>query len=279
MDEDRQNKPDELFSQAWYRRIGIALAGPIMNYLLAFVLFALVAGISGVLRPSTQPVIGDIVPGLPAAQAQLRSGDVVRQIDGATVATWDQMAQIIHERAGQTLKLNVSRPSETQGSSTDITVSITPLKDPQHGIGLIGIVPKIDKIRPGFRGSISSAAHDIQAWTMQPLTYLFQSAKKMEGPKELSGPIGIARMVTKATKEGFSYVVYLIAIISTGLGLFKLFPIPMLDGGHVFMYLIEGIMRRPLSRKALQVANTFGLSIVLTIFLYASYQDVLRWHK
>ena len=69
----------------------------------------------------------------------------------------------------------------------------------------------------------------------------------------------------------------MIAIISTGLGLFNLFPIPVLDGGHILLYTIEGIIRRPLSRRVMQVANAIGLSVVLTIFLYASYQDVLRW--
>jgi regulator of sigma E protease len=72
-------------------------------------------------------------------------------------------------------------------------------------------------------------------------------------------------------------VIYLIAIISTGLGLFNLFPIPILDGGHILLYTIEGVIRRPLNKKALQVAQAVGLSLVLTIFLYASYQDVLRW--
>ena len=72
-------------------------------------------------------------------------------------------------------------------------------------------------------------------------------------------------------------MIYLIAIISTGLGLFNLFPIPVLDGGHILLYTIEGIIRRPLSRRTMQVAHAIGLSFVLLIFLYASYQDVLRW--
>ena len=117
-----------------------------------------------------------------------------------------------------------------------------------------------------------------KAWTLQPLRYMAQKLRHFEGPKELSGPLGIARMVNKATKEGISYVVYLIAIISTGLGLFNLFPIPVLDGGHVFLYLIEGLRRRPLSTRTLQWANMAGLAVVMLVFIYASYQDVLRLH-
>lgn len=276
--DDRTQAPDEFFSQPWYRRSVIALAGPAMNYLLSFILFALVAGVWGVFQPSTLPLVGDIVPGLPAAEAHLQSGDKIVQIDKTPVATWDDMATMIHGKAEQHVNLSVER-KDAAGTTQTLHISIIPKRDPQQGVGLIGIVPQIDKIKPSLRGCVSDSLHQIKVWTLQPLKYLSQSVSHFQAPKELSGPLGIAQMVTKATKEGASYVIYLIAIISTGLGLFNLFPIPVLDGGHVFLYTIEGILRRPLSRRAMQTANAIGLSLVLTIFIYASYQDVLRWHK
>jgi regulator of sigma E protease len=271
--DERQHKPDEFFSQAWYRRIAIALAGPAMNYLLAFVLFALVAIVWGILQPSSKPVIGDVVPGLPAAQAQLKGGDTIRSINGSAVVGWEEMATMIHASPDKKVVLEVQRPDVAK----PLQITVIPQRDPQQGIGLIGIMPQVDRIKPGLAGGVQSAYRDIKLWTLQPLSYLSQKIRTFEGPRELSGPLGIAHMVTKATKEGLSYVIYLVAIISTGLGLFNLFPIPVLDGGHVFLYLIEGIIRRPLSRRVMQFANALGLSIVLTIFLYASYQDVLRW--
>jgi regulator of sigma E protease len=274
--DERQNRPDEFFSQAWYRRIAIALAGPVMNYVLAFVLFAVVAGVWGVLSPSDKPVIGDVLPGLPAAQAKLQAGDQVERINGVTIASWEQLASFIHDKAGQPLQLEIRRATAAGTSSS--TLALTPQKDPATGVGLIGIVPQVDHVKPGFAKSFVYAGRDIQTWTMQPLHYLSEKAAHLEGPKDLSGPLGIAQMVTKATKEGVSYVVYLIAIISTGLGLFNLFPIPVLDGGHIFLYLIEGLLGRPLTRKTMAFANAVGLSIVLTIFVYASYQDLLRLH-
>jgi regulator of sigma E protease len=273
--DERQNQPDEFFSQPWYKRSLIALAGPFVNYTLAFVLFAFVAGVWGILQPSDQPIVGDMVAGLPAAQSQLHIGDRIRRINGHAVDTWEQMATYIHGAPDQTLTLDIERDSDKGPAS--LSFPVIPKRDPQNGVGLIGIMPRVDKVKPGFRGSFSAAGRDLKAWTLQPLHYLSQKIRHWEGPKELSGPIGIAQMVTKATKEGVSYVIYLIAIISTGLGLFNLFPIPVLDGGHIFLYVIEGIIRRPLSRKVMQAANAVGLSLVLTIFLYASYQDVLRW--
>ena len=276
--DERDDKPDEFFSQPWYRRNLIALAGPIMNYVLAFALFALVAGVWGTLKPSDQAVVGDVIPGLPASVAKLQQNDRVVSINGIAVGSWEEMAKTIHEHPDEKLSVVIQRADGVREKrAQNLNLVLTPQRDAQSGIGLIGIVPKVDKVRPGFVGSFGAAYQDVKMWTMQPLNYLSSKLRHFEGPKELSGPLGIAQMVTKATREGVSYVIYLIAIISTGLGLFNLFPIPVLDGGHVLLYTIEGLIRRPLSKRAMQLAHAVGLSFVLTIFLYASYQDVLRW--
>lgn len=275
--EERTNSPDEFFSQAWYRRIVIALAGPTMNYILAFVLFAFVAGVWGVLQASPRAEIGELVPGLPASVAKLESGDVIRQIDGKPIESWEEMARAIHGRPDMQTVLDVERPSNDSKPPQKLKITVTPKRDPQQGVGLIGVTPRVDRVKPGFQGSLQAAVRDLKIWTFQPLRYISEKIRSLEGPKELSGPLGIAHMVTKATKEGIAYVIYLIAIISTGLGLFNLFPIPVLDGGHVLLYTIEGIIRRPLSKRVMQAATVLGLSVVLTIFLYASYQDIIRF--
>jgi len=275
--DDRAGKRDEFFSQPWYRRNLIALAGPAMNYALAFVLFTIVAGVWGILQPSTQPIVGEVIPGLPAAAAKLQENDRVLTINGKSVASWEEMANAIHQNPEKAVALVIERAGADGQASQKLHLVLTPKLDPQLGLGLIGIMPRVDKIKPGVKGSFKAACVDLKMWTLQPLHYLSSKVRRFEGPKELSGPIGIAQMVTKATKEGLAYVIYLIAIISTGLGLFNLFPIPILDGGHILLYTIEGIIRRPLSRRAMQVANAVGLSLVMVIFLYASYQDVMRW--
>lgn len=275
--EEGGTKKDEFFGQPWYGRATIALAGPVMNYVLAFVLFVVVAWGWGTLKPSKEPVIGDMVLGLPAANAKLEIGDRVRSINGKAVATWEEMAAIIHDMPDKKVTLDIERAGEAGKPAKTLKVNLVPQKDKQRGMGLIGVMPKVEKVKLTLGGSMQSAVRDIKMWTLQPLQYIGQKIRSMEGPKELSGPLGIAHMMTKATKEGTAYVIYLIAIISTGLGLFNLFPIPVLDGGHVFLYVIEGIIRRPLSKKALGVANALGFALIMTIFLYASYQDIMRW--
>src|SRR5205814_10502551 len=119
------------------------LAGPAMNYLLAFILFVLVAAVWGTLRPSDQPVVGEVIPGLPAAQFQLKSGDRIAKINGQNMATWDQMARFIHDKPNQKLHLEVERP-QNSGRAQRLEIDLTPRRDPQQGIGLIGIMPRVD---------------------------------------------------------------------------------------------------------------------------------------
>jgi regulator of sigma E protease len=270
--DEHTNSPDEFFSQPWYRRIAIAAAGPAMNYVVAFVLFAVSAYVWGVIQPSAQPVIGEVLAGFPAAAAHVQPGDRVLSMDGVSVRNWQDLADRIHEKSGKNVTLEVRRKE----SAGPLEIFITPMTDPQRNVGVIGILPEIEKVKVGFWGSMGISIKDIGAWTMQPINYLSKKIRRWEGPKELSGPLGIAEMVSKATREGLPYVIYLMAIISTGLGLFNIFPIPILDGGHIMLYTIEGIIRRPLSRRMMALANTIGLSILLTLFIYASYQDVLR---
>lgn len=151
--DERQHKPDEFFSQAWYRRVAIALAGPAMNYLLAFVLFAWVAAAWGIYQPSDQPIVGELIAGLPAADAHLQVGDRIEAINGQSVKSWDDMAQLIHQKPDQKLILDVERLASNQ--TQHIHVALVPRRDPQHGVGLIGIMPRADIVRPGFRGSFT----------------------------------------------------------------------------------------------------------------------------
>jgi regulator of sigma E protease len=170
--EERKDSPDEFFSKPWYQRIAIALAGPTMNYLLAFVLFALTAGIWGVLQPSSEAIIGDIVEGLPAAMSKLQPGDKILAINQTPITNWDMLARFIHERPDQKLTLSVERRDAKSNTAQSMQILLTPQKDPASGVGLIGVVPKFDKVKPGVLGSLKAASRDIKAWTMQPLRYI-----------------------------------------------------------------------------------------------------------
>src|SRR5882672_7929365 len=162
--DERQNKPDEFFSQPWYRRNLIALAGPLMNYVLAFVLFALVAGVWGILQPSSQPIVGDIIPGLPASVAGFQENDRILKINGAPIVSWEEMANLIHTHPDEALHVELERSLPSRPTPRQLKMVLTPKRDPQMGVGLIGIMPKVDKVRPGVKGSFVAAYRDIKVW-------------------------------------------------------------------------------------------------------------------
>ncbi|MBI3292424.1 MAG: RIP metalloprotease RseP [Elusimicrobia bacterium] len=263
--------PDEFFAQSWYRRIAIALAGPGINYVLAFLLFTGVLWVWGTSRPSSQPIIGEVVPSLPAAQAHLQAKDRVVSINGQPMTTWEEMAQFIHTRPGQSLALIIRRDGQ------EFTRTLFPQVDPQRKIGLIGVVPLMETHRLSLWAAGEEGARDLVRWTMLPLHYLAEKVKRREAPKELAGPVGIAQMISSAAKAGIAPLLYLIAVISTGVGLFNVFPIPMLDGGHVLLYLWEGVSRRRLTQRVVQVSNAIGIPLLALIFVYALFQDLERW--
>ncbi len=261
--------PRDFFAQPWHRRVAVVLAGPAMNYVLAFVLFSLVALRWGDPRPSSEPVIGELVAGYPAQAAGLQPGDRVLSVAGEPVATWEDLAKRIHGFPDQAVNLEVQRKEER------LTFSVTPRRDRQRQVGLIGIAPATVYERVGVLGALNRGVRQTVGWSLFTLKYLGHKAAEREKP-DLAGPIGIASVVAKATKSGMQDFLYLIALISVGIGLFNLFPIPLLDGGHLMFYLWEGITRRPATRKVMQMANVFGLTVLLGILFFATYSDIQR---
>lgn len=261
--------PRDFFSQPWYRRVLIVLAGPGMNYVLAFVLFAAVAFLWGEPRPSGEPVIGELMPGYPAQEAGLLPGDKIVSVSGKDVTTWKELASSIHQYPDQTVSLSIVRESETK------SLDIRPRKDPINGVGLIGIAPATIYEKVGFFPAISRGAQQTVGWSLFTLEYLGQKIVRREKP-DLAGPLGIASVVAKATRSGAKDFLYLIALISVGIGLFNIFPIPLLDGGHLMFYVWEGITRKPVTRKVMQAANVVGLTFLLGILLFATYSDIQR---
>jgi len=261
--------PRSFFAQSWQRRIGIVLAGPLMNYLLAFVLFASVAYLWGEPRPSHEPVIGELMEGYPAQQAGLLPGDRIVAVAGAKIARWEDLAGEIHRFPGRPIALEFVRDSETK------TVQLTPKADPVTRIGLIGIAPETVYHKVAFFPALRRGAEQIVGWSLFTVHYLGLKIVRREKP-DLAGPISIATVVAKATKAGLKDFLYLIALISVGIGLFNLFPIPMLDGGHAVFFLWEGIFRKPLHRKIMERANAVGLALLLGILLFATYSDIQR---
>jgi len=265
--ESGQKATDEYFSKPWYSRTIVAFAGPLMNYLLAFVLFAAVILAVGDPSPSNDPVIGDVAQGYPAAAAGLAAGDRIISIDGKPVTDWQSVADTIHAKTGA-LALVYRRGTQ------DFSVRLTPKIDSQK-IGMIGVAPAMIYEKKGVGSAVSLAAHQCYFWTAFTIKTLASKIYHKEKP-DVSGPIGIVQMVGKAAHSGMANMVFLIALLSVAVGLFNLFPIPILDGGQIMLFLWEAISRRRLTEKLVNGANSIGFAVLAFIFVFATYNDIVR---
>jgi regulator of sigma E protease len=261
--------PDEFLGQPWYRRLVIAFAGPFTNYVLAVFLFVIVIYFWGLAKPVEEPVIGEVLAGYPAAEAGMRAGDRVLKIENTAVTSWIQMAELLHSYPDRKIVLTVQRGGQ------ELALDVTARKDPASGQGLIGIAPQIVVERVGLLSSVGLSVKVVVYQSVFTLKYLGEKLIRWEKP-EVAGPIGVVQILAKAAKAGWDSLLHLLAVISVALGLFNLLPIPLVDGGHIFLSIVEGIIRRPLNKKIIQASNFVGLFIIITIFVFATYSDLAR---
>ncbi|MBI4346388.1 MAG: site-2 protease family protein [Elusimicrobia bacterium] len=267
--EDCSGHPDEYFAKSWVERLGIVAAGPIMNYVLAFTLFFGVVYFRGLPEPSKDSIIGEVAQGLPAEKAGLKSEDRVVKIGRESVETWTQMAEVIHKNPEKEITVVFVREGKLQ------QIQVTPNLDKAANRGLIGITPKFEYKDIGFVGSVKEGLHQCWLWTKYTVTTLASKIYHRERP-DLAGPVGIVQMVSRAAHSGLEDLIFLIGLISVAVGFFNILPIPLLDGGHAALYIWEGLSRRKLTLKTLQVANSIGMVFLMSLLLFATYNDLVR---
>ncbi|MDE2142521.1 MAG: RIP metalloprotease RseP [Elusimicrobia bacterium] len=259
--------PDEYFGQSWNRRLLIVYAGPAMNYVLAFCLFTGLYWAKGLPEASKEAVIGNLVVGYPAEKAGIQIGDTITAFDGRALTTWDDLASSIHRSPDHEVALTVRRGDKT------LDVKITPKKDDDRGV--IGIMPKAEYKPVGLLGAMGEGANMCWAQTKQTVTTIAGKIWKRERP-DLAGPVGIFQMVSRAARAGWEEFIFLIGFISVAIGFFNLLPLPLLDGGHGAFYFWEGLAGKRLSSETMEKANTVGLAFLMSLLLFATYNDVLR---
>ncbi|MEW8313817.1 MAG: sigma E protease regulator RseP [Candidatus Thiodiazotropha endolucinida] len=233
-------------------------------------------------RPTLPPVIGEVLDGEPAALAGLKSGDRIVTVDGVDVVDWSDWVNYVRKRPGQNLDLEVDRNGDY------IALSVTPLMIEGDGesYGRIGASVDVpDDLMDDYRavvkyGPIDAIGQSLyKTWDLS-LLMLRMLGKMIIGEvsvKNLSGPISIADYSGKSASYGISYFLKFLAVVSVSLGVLNLLPIPVLDGGHLFFFLIEGIKGRPLSDQFMEQGQKIGLLILLAIMSLAFYVDINRF--
>jgi len=262
------------------QRALVVLAGPVANFILAIVIFAGLFAVVG--RQQILTHIGKVSPGAPAAAAGVKAGDIVRFVDGKPVQTFEQLQVAIKDKAGRPLSLTVSRQGKL--FALRMTPSWIETRDLYGGktkILGIGISPAAEEsnaafVRLGPLAAIAEAGKETWFVIDSTLTYVWRIVTGASDTKQLTGPIGIAKVSRAAASAGFMNLIGLIALISVSIGLVNLFPIPILDGGHLLYYGCEAVLGRPLGARAQDIGFRLGLAVMLGLFFLATWNDLVR---
>jgi regulator of sigma E protease len=230
--------------------------------------------------PQLLPQIGSVNPGSPAEKAGLRTGDVVIAVAGQPVFTPEELMQAIQRRAGQTFEISVER----QGARLPLTVTANAVKEKNASgeeveVGRIGvgIVTRTVNYEP-YPPHKAVWYGVVKTWDMTALTAkgLWKIVSRQIDSSNIGGPIQIASEAGRQAKEGPASLALFTAIISVNLALLNLLPVPMLDGGHLFFFVIEAVLGRPLSLRKREAAQQLGFVLLMLLMVYALYNDLVR---
>jgi regulator of sigma E protease len=255
----------------------VVAAGPAANFLLAMVLFAVLFLAIG--RPVTLPVVGEVMPDSAAAHAGLQVDDRIQSIDGQPVKTFEDVQGIIVGHPAETLPMTVLRSGKTE--SLKVLVGSHDVDGKR--VGLLGIRGgRMDYVSVGPLAAITGGVTQTWTITVDTIGGVAQMISGQRGTEELGGPLRIAQLSGQVAELGVASLISFIAVLSVNLGLINLFPIPVLDGGHLLFYLAEAIRGRPLPPRAQEFGLRAGIALLAGLFLFATWNDLshiglFRW--
>jgi regulator of sigma E protease len=272
-------EPERAFStQSPGRRAAIVFAGPGMNFVFAFVVYALLFALVGVELPSNKPIVGGVTPGMPAAQVGLRANDRILAIDDRPIITWEALSKSVVDSGGRPLRLTVER--EGAELKLDITPALqdsrTMFGEPAGSVYRIGIEASHEWMAVGPLQALGAAAEQTWTATVMVVKGLVLMVKGRVPLRELGGPIAIARAAGEQARAGSRHFLSMLAFLSINLGVLNLLPIPALDGGHLAFFTVEGLLRRPLRPRHREIAQQVGLLLLLTLMVFVFYNDIHR---
>lgn len=255
-------------------KMAIVSAGPIANYILAILIMAFFFTYYGM--PISEPIIDKIMQGSASEKAGFLKGDRILAIDEKEITKFSDIQTILSLNNGEELKILYQRHDEKYEINVipdiiekeDILGNIS--KTSKLGITSSNVILKKYPIHIVF-AKAKSETYEISITTLKAISQIVSGKRSSD---ELGGPIRIAKYSGQSVKKGFQVVLWFIAILSINLGLMNLFPIPMLDGGHLFYYIIEAIRGKPISEKFQQIGFQIGLFLLIMLFAISTFNDV-----
>ena len=274
------DRKDSFMFQPVGSRAAVVAAGPIANFILAIAIFAAIFMTVG--KQTASARVDAVQPASAAEAAGFKPGDLVLAINGEKIESFSDMQRIVSISANETLSIDVDR-----GGAPVTLKAIPQLKELKdnfgnvHRLGVLGISRSmspgdIKTEKAGPLRAIVMGAQETWFVVDRTLAYIGGVFVGREAADQLGGPIRIAQVSGQVATAGFTALIHLTAVLSVSIGLLNLFPIPLLDGGHLLFYAIETIRGRPLSERAQEVGFRIGLAVVVMLMIFATFNDILR---
>ncbi len=271
MEPGEESGPDGFNSQTLFRRAIIIFAGPFMSLVLACVIFWLIGATWGYQTGPSKNVVSFVQPGSPAAKMGLLRGDKILEVNGIKVSNGEQVRNAINKSGGEKLSLIVSRNSKDRvvlsGKPMEVIDPQTKKKRYQIGIILEAKLERTSLVKSFKQGSY-------MAWGITRELVITLTSKRIK--TDVGGPISIVKAAHSDVQVGWYWVVIRLGALSLTLAIINLLPIPILDGGHLMLLLIEKIRGRRLSREQTEIITAVGLAVIVALFALIMYADISR---
>jgi len=273
---DGKNIPKnyEFASKKWRQKFLMVISGAVMNYVLAFVIFSFVTLAGGQIAQGDMtrlPATADaVVAGLGADRAGVKPGDEIISINGVKTASWQDVLDSV-KKVKSDFVLTFSSGGNVVNAKIKYADFLTDGR-------ILGIAPQSVYKRATFFSAVGEGARQCWYWTAKSITAIYQSFAAKRAP-DLAGPVGIIQIIHNYTTTGLLNFIWLIGLLSLAVGMFNLFPIPVLDGGYALMFIWEGISGKPPTVKVVEKSLNVGLVLLLMLVAYATVGDVKRIFK
>ncbi len=275
-----KNLKKTFVSKTLLQKSAIVIAGPLANFIFAFFLFFLIFYFKGAIEETKiLNVVDEVVVGSPAYKSGFISNDTIIEINGLKTSDFYSIKEIVEKNPMKKLTFKVIRYGK------EVTLSAVPelivdVKEDGKEIeyGRIGISPKYEIIYAnlGFFRSLSRSVNDTALYTIKTFEGISEIITGKRSASELGGPIMIATVAGKAADRGMEPFLFIMAIISINLGLINLFPIPLLDGGHLFLFLVQAVKGSPINDEFLKYYSLVGIAILIALMILVNYNDLFR---
>ena len=260
-----------------HQRAAVVVAGPLANFLFAIVVFAVMFATIG--RPYTPPVVDQVMEGSVAEAAGFRKGDRIVEISGKPIERFEDIQNVVRLNLGEPLEFVVLRDgARITLPATPRVVEMTDRFGNVYRVGQLGIaVMARDYAVLSPLQALKAAVEQTYSVTATTLGAVGQMIAGTRSSDELRGPLGIVQLSGQAAQVGVASVIQFMAFLSISLGLINLFPVPMLDGGHLLFYAIEALRGKPLGEKSMEYGFRVGLALILALMVFATWNDLVQF--